>query len=81
MNGTIKCRRKRLGRSFVENAEVIIEIHDLSGKSVLKLFKENLTSGQYSYDFETSALLPGTYTLTIKVNGKLYANKMLKSGM
>ncbi|MBR0503535.1 MAG: T9SS type A sorting domain-containing protein [Paludibacteraceae bacterium] len=65
---------------LVENAEVVIEIHDLSGKAVLKLFKENLTSGQYSYDFETSALLPGTYTLTIKVNGKLYANKMLKSG-
>ena len=63
------------------DANVAIDILDMKGNTVLSLFKNNLSAGQYSYDFETSALFPGAYTLSIKVNGKVYANKMLKSGM
>lgn len=75
---------------FVENlnvaftldneANVEIEIFDLNSRPVLSLMSEKLAAGQYSYDFETSALFPGNYVLSIKVNGKSYANKMLKSG-
>lgn len=64
-----------------KDAKVIIDILDLRGKVVMKLFNDNLQAGQYAYDFETSGLFPGTYTLSIKVDGKVYANKMLKSGM
>ncbi|MBR2262335.1 MAG: T9SS type A sorting domain-containing protein [Paludibacteraceae bacterium] len=64
-----------------KDSEVVIDILDLNGKTVMKLFRDNLSAGQYSYDFETSALFPGTYTLSITVDGKVYTNKMLKSGM
>ena len=62
------------------DANVEIEIYDLNSRPVLSLMNEKLAEGQYSYDFETSALFPGSYVLSIKVNGKTYSNKMLKSG-
>ena len=63
-----------------DNAKVVIDVLDMKGKTVLKLFSEKLDAGQYSYDFNTSALFPGSYALSIKVDGKVYSNKMLKAG-
>ncbi len=63
-----------------KESKVSIELMDLSGKTVLKLLNDKLEGGQYSYDFQTSTLLPGTYVLNVKVDGKVYTNKMLKAG-
>lgn len=63
-----------------KEAKVIIEILDLTGNSLLKLFNEEIEAGQYAYDFQTSGLFPGTYVLSLNVNGKVYTNKMLKAG-
>jgi len=63
-----------------KDAKVVIEILDLTGNSLLKLFNDKIEAGQYSYDFQTSGLFPGTYVLSLNVNGKVYTNKMLKAG-
>lgn len=62
-----------------KNSKVVIDLVDLNGKTIKKLFSDKLEAGQYSYDFELSSVTPGSYALSLKVDGKVYTNKLLKA--
>ncbi|MCC6383764.1 MAG: PKD domain-containing protein, partial [Bacteroidia bacterium] len=58
-----------------QNAEVSIEIHDLSGRVVQTLTKSILPQGSYVYDIFN--LSPGSYTVTVTANHVASTRKLI----
>lgn len=62
-----------------EDAKVVVDILDMNGRVLDNFLSEQLTAGQHTYDFNASALTPGSYALRIQAGDKVYTNIMLKN--
>lgn len=61
------------------DAKVTVDILDINGRLLNTFMSEQLSSGQYSYNFNASGLTPGQYALRIQVGDETYTNMMLKN--
>lgn len=60
----------------VQGAECILQITDLSGKTVLTFGKEKLNKGFIEKQIDVSALPTGSYLLSLEINGTLITEKI-----
>jgi hypothetical protein len=51
------------------NAEVVIDVLDMSGRKVMTVLNQHMGPGHYRADLHTSALAPGTYCCRMVVDG------------
>lgn len=56
---------------------VTLKVYNVLGAEVATLINKNMTSGNYSVDFDASKLASGTYIYQLNVNGQKLSNKML----
>jgi hypothetical protein len=59
-----------------KNANVKMDIRDITGKLVLSLNEGNQTSGVHSVSIDASTMAPGVYFYTLNANGNLITKKM-----
>ncbi|MBX7046113.1 MAG: T9SS type A sorting domain-containing protein [Ignavibacteria bacterium] len=59
------------------NSSVKLSVFDILGREVKQLVNNNLTAGNYSVDFDASALPSGVYFYTITANGFTDTKRML----
>lgn len=62
-----------------DDAKVTVDILDINGRLLSTFMSEQLSAGQYTYNFNASFLTPGQYALRIQVGDKTYTNMMLKN--
>jgi hypothetical protein len=68
----------RISLGLPTGARVSMEIDDAYGRKVaIVLIESNLQAGKYDYLFERDGLADGTYLLTVYVNGKAFARKLV----
>lgn len=56
---------------------VKIDVYDLLGKKISSLINENLSSGNYSVNFDASRFATGTYVYRLSVNNEVIATKKM----
>jgi len=68
----------RISLGLPTGARVSMEIDDAYGRKVaIVLIESNLQAGKYDYLFERDGLADCTYLLTVYVNGKAFARKLV----
>ncbi|MFP4458250.1 MAG: T9SS type A sorting domain-containing protein [Candidatus Zixiibacteriota bacterium] len=60
-----------------EDANVTLEVYDVTGNLVRTLVEQHMTTGKYNVDFNASGLASGTYFVKLDVNGKTVTNKLM----
>ena len=59
------------------NSKISIDIFDIQGKLVIRLFNGNANSGKNQFTFNKSNLETGTYFLNISTNNKTFKNEKI----
>jgi len=62
--------------SLPSEEKISLELFDITGKRVLKVFERKFNKGIYKYSFETKFLKPGNYFLIIKGKNKKESKKI-----
>jgi len=56
-----------------------LTIHDINGKQVAAIFRENLSAGSYNRSFSASHLPTGVYVVKLIHNGIVTTKKVIKN--
>ncbi len=68
----------RIAFSLSKNANIEINLVDINGKIVKQIVNEKTEKGEYVYSANTSGVIAGSYLIQIKVDQKIYVNKLVK---
>jgi len=68
----------RVAFSLSQNAKIEIELVEMSGKVVKRILNENIKKGDHVYNVNAADVIEGNYIITLKVDGEIYSNKLVK---
>ncbi len=68
----------RVTFSLHKDAKVEIDLVDMTGKAVKQIVNEKLEKSDYAFNANTSDIAAGNYILRLKIDKKVYSNKLVK---
>ncbi|MFI5135598.1 MAG: T9SS type A sorting domain-containing protein, partial [Chitinophagales bacterium] len=63
--------------SLLENSHAVIEVYDLSGKTISTVLDQNLDAGDHSVQLNRNQLSDGIYLVQLKMNDQISAMKIV----